>query len=268
MKGLPLRAACVALAAIAAMSAHAAAHVGSPDVFVDGRAGPYRLLVTIRPPYAIPGVAQVEVLTTEDDVEELRIVPLPLTGPGAQFAPVPDVASRSTADPRLFTGSLWMMTAGAWQVRIAATGARGTGSLSVPVPTLPNRTLAMSRSLGVLLAVLMAVLSAGLVAIVAAAARETGLEPGATADARRRWRGRIAGSIAAATVAAVMFFGNRWWSAEASSYSQYVYTPLQAAPALTADGRLRLELTDPGWFAVAASMTSCPTTVTSCICSW
>ena len=26
----------------------AAAHIGSPDVFLDGRAGPYRLLVTVR----------------------------------------------------------------------------------------------------------------------------------------------------------------------------------------------------------------------------
>ena len=140
-----------------------------------------------------------------------------------------------------------MMTAGAWQVRIAATGARGTGSLSVPVPTLPNTTLAMSRPLGALLAVLMLVLAAGLVAIVAAAARETGLEPGATVDSRRRWRGRIAGTIAAAIVAAGMFFGNMWWNAEAASYSQYVYKPLQAAPTVTGDGKLRLELTDPGW---------------------
>jgi hypothetical protein len=41
---------------------------------------------------------------------------LPLTGPGAEFAPVPDTAARSPEDPRLFTGHLWMMTAGSWQV--------------------------------------------------------------------------------------------------------------------------------------------------------
>ena len=71
-------------------------------------------------------------------------MPLPLTGPGAQFAPVPDVAARSADDPRLFTGHLWMMTAGAWQVRVAVTGDRGEGTLSVPVPTLPQATLGMS----------------------------------------------------------------------------------------------------------------------------
>ena len=247
MSGLPVRAAFVALATIAAIPFQVSAHVGSPDVFVDGRAGAYRLLVTVRPPHAIPGVAQVEVLTTSDDVEEVRVVPLPLTGPGAQFAPVPDVASRSTADRRLFTGSLWMMTAGAWQVRIAVSGARGPGTLSIPVPTLPNATLAMSRPLGALLAVLMLVLCAGVVAIAATVAREAGLEPGATPDSRRRWRGRIAGAIATVVVVAGLFFGNVWWGAEASSYSRNVYKPLQAAPTVTGDGRLRLELTDPGW---------------------
>jgi hypothetical protein len=247
VRGQLLRVLFAAAAAIAVMPFDVAAHIGSPDVFVDGRAGAYRLLVTVRPPRAIPGVAEVEVLVPGHDVEEIRIVPLPLTGPGAQFAPVPDVASRSTADPRLFTGSLWMMTAGAWQVRVAATGARGPGNLSVPVPTLPNATLAMSRTLGGLLAVVMVVLCAGLVAIVAAVARESGLEPGERPDRRRRWRGRLAGAIATVIVTTGMFFGNAWWGAEASSYSEYVYKPLEVTPTITGDGRLRLELMDPGW---------------------
>jgi hypothetical protein len=46
-----------------------------------------------------------------------------------------------------------------------------------------------------------------------------------------------------------VFFGNVWWTAEASSYAAYVYKPLQATPAVTPDGRLRLELRDPGWIA-------------------
>jgi hypothetical protein len=204
------RAACAALVAFAtvALWSDAAAHIGSPDVFVDGLAGEYRLLVTVRPPRVIPGVAEVEVLTTGNDVDEIRIVPLPLTGPGAQFAPVADVASRSAADPRLFTGSLWMMTAGAWQVRVAVSGTRGAGQLSVPVPTLPNATLAMSAPLRLLLAAFMFLLAAGLVAIVAAVARESGLEPGQIADSRGRRRGRLAGSLTAVVVAAGLFFGN------------------------------------------------------------
>src|ERR1700720_1731416 len=98
-----------------AIASAASAHVGSPDVFYEGNAGPYRLLVTIRPPAVIPGVAEVEGRSTSPDVREVRVVPLPLRGPGAKFAPTADVAKRSTQDPQFYTGSLWMMAFGSWQ---------------------------------------------------------------------------------------------------------------------------------------------------------
>ena len=63
------------------------AHVGSPDVFYEGAAGPYRLLVTIRPPVIVPGVAEIEIRSATPGVAAMRIVPLPLTGAGAKFAP-------------------------------------------------------------------------------------------------------------------------------------------------------------------------------------
>ena len=227
----------------------AAAHIGSPDVFLDGRAGPYRVLVTVRPPYAVPGVADVEILTTSPDVKRVRIVPLPLSGAGAQFAPVPDVAAPAPDDPRLFVGHLWMMTAGAWQVRITIEGDRGEGSLAVPVPTLPQATLAMTVAIRGLLFALMLLLCAGFIAIVSAMVREARLDEGETPGAAARRRGRIAAGVAACITVAAVFFGNWWWTAEASSYSRYVYKPLQANPVVTPDGRLRLELRDPGWIA-------------------
>jgi hypothetical protein len=230
----------------------ASAHIGSPDVFLDGQAGAYRVFVTVRPPHAVPGIADVEVLTTSSDVHDVRIVPLPLTGPGAEFAPTADVATRSPGDPRLFTGHLWMMTAGAWQVRVAISGDRGEGNLSVPVPTMPQATLAMTRSRRALLFVFMLVLGTGFIGIVSAIAREAFLERGAAPDRRARRRGRLAGLIATCIVVGVVFLGNRWWTAEASSYAHYVYKPLEVTPTLTtmpAGGRLRLDLRDPGWIA-------------------
>lgn len=237
--------AALVLAALPATSA--SAHVGSPTVFLDGMAGPYRLLITIKPPYAIPGVAEVEVLATSDDVNELRIVPLPLTGPGAEFAPVPDLAKRSSQDPRLFTGSLWMMTAGAWQVRVSARGDHGDGQIAVPVPTLPSATLEMAPGLKTILVALMLLLGGGFVAIVATVAREAGLEPGAEPDAARRRHGRIAGVAAAATVGAAVFLGNIWWGAEADAYARYVYKPLEARATVRTGGSLAIDLKDPGW---------------------
>jgi hypothetical protein len=241
------RLAIAAIAALALFTRSASAHIGSPDVFLDAQAGPYRVLVTIRPPRVIPGVAEVEVLTASSDVRDVRIVPLPLTGPGAQFAPVPDLATRSGDDPRLFTGQLWIMTAGAWQVRVAVDGGLGSGVVSVPVPTLPQATLDMGITLRALLFALMVLLAAGFVSIVAALGREAGLEPGEAPGPRARRRGRMAGAIATFVVAAVVVLGNEWWSAEASSYARYVYKPLDASTSVAPDGRLTLALRDPGW---------------------
>ncbi len=239
-------AAALVLAAVI-FQAQARAHIGSPDVFVESHAGPYRLFVTVRPPLAIPGVADVEVLATTDDVKAVRIVPLPLTGPAATFAPVPDRAQQSTDDRRLFTGHLWMMGAGAWQVRVMVSGDRGEGTLSVPVPTLPQSTLAMTPALRVVLFILMFLLAAGLVAIVSAMAREARLGAGEALDPRSRRRGRIAAVIATAVVGGILYLGNMWWSVEASAYDRYVYKPLTATAVVTPDANLRLTLRDPGW---------------------
>ena len=237
----------IAIVGAIGLQAPAAAHVGSPDVFLDGHAGAYRLLITIRPPTVIPGVADVEVLTTSDDVRDVRIVPLPLTGVGARFAPVPDRAQRSSDDARLFTGHLWLMGAGAWQVRVTISGDRGEGTLSVPVPALPQSTLAMTPGLRVILFVLMLLLGGGFVAIVSAMAREAKLGAGEALDPRSRRRGRIAGAIATIGVGGIIFLGNIWWTVEATAYDRYVYKPLTAVPALSSDGTLKLELHDPGW---------------------
>jgi hypothetical protein len=247
-------------AATTLLPQRASAHVGSPDVFLDGQAAAYRVFVTVRPPHAVPGIADVEVLlTSSDDVNDVRgvrIVPLPLTGPGARFAPASDVAVRSPDDPRLFTGRLWMMTAGAWQVRVAVSGDRGQGSLSVPVPTVPQATLGMTRALRALLFSFMLVLCAGFVTIVSAIVREAPLEAGEAPDRLARRRGRIAGLIATCIVVAAVSLGDWWWTAEASSYARYVYKPLEVTPTLTtlasglpgtSGGRLRLDLRDPGW---------------------
>jgi hypothetical protein len=205
------------------------------------------LFVTVRPPLAIPGVADVEVLATSDEVKDVRIVPLPLTGPAAQFAPVPDRAQQSTDDRRLFTGHLWMMGAGAWQVRVIVSGDRGEGTLSVPVPTLPQSTLAMTPALRVVLFILMLLLAAGFVAIVSAMAREARLGAGEALDTRSRRRGRVAAVIATAVIGGVIYLGNLWWSVEASAYDRYVYKPLTATAVVTPDANLRLTLRDPGW---------------------
>src|SRR5947208_10793064 len=72
------------------------AHVGSPDIYYDGYAGQYHLLVTIRPPAVIPGVAEIQVRSESNDVNQLEMVPLRMVVDN--LAPRSDVAERSTGE--------------------------------------------------------------------------------------------------------------------------------------------------------------------------
>ena len=53
-------------------------HVGSPDIFLEGAAGPYALFLTIRPPAVIPGVAEIEIRTGATGIDSIHITPLPI----------------------------------------------------------------------------------------------------------------------------------------------------------------------------------------------
>jgi hypothetical protein len=204
----------------------ASAHVGSPDVFFDGHAGPYELFVTIRMPKVIPGVAQIEIRASSPDVTSIEVQPLRLTGPGSERPPTADPAERAPADPQFFTASSWLMERGSLQVRITAHGARGDGVLGVPVPAIAQTTLAMTTGLGTLLFALMSVLALSLVAIVIGAKREATLAAGEPP----RPRGRIAIVVVAAMVIGAIALGRMWWSSVATDYAQMVDKPWHVGP--------------------------------------
>lgn len=222
------------------------AHVGSPDVFYEGSAGPYRLLITIRPPEAVPGVAIVEIRSATPGVRMVHVLPLRLGTPERQYAPVPDRADPAPGDPQFFTGSLWLMGTGSWQVRVDIEGDQGPASLSVPVPALATRVLGFQSDIAMVLAPLGIVLFLGLVSIAGACAREAQLDPGAVPDPGRIRRARIAMVAAAVLVAAVVYFGDQWWNSEDGVYRKHVFKPLQLKPSVQGS-RLLLTLEDPGW---------------------
>jgi hypothetical protein len=229
-----------AFLALVAWALPAVAHVGSPDVFLEGNAGPYKLFVTVRVPQVIPGVAEVEIRSESNDVNEVRIAPMQLTGPGSQFAPAPEIAERSKDDPQFFRGSLWLMEFGSLQVRIEAHGSSGKGLLAVPIPAIAQRTLPMQRPLGALLFLLMIALSLAMVSIVAAAVREGNLAPGAPLPATRARRVRFAAAIAGFVVAAILAVGGLWWRADARQYANHIYTTPEIEASVNASGQLTL----------------------------
>jgi len=220
------------------------AHVNSPDVYYDGYAGPYHLLVTLRPPAVVPGVAQIVVRSVGSDVSEIKVLPLRIIGPGAKMAPLPDAAKRSADDPQLFTGSLWIMVRGSWKVQIQVVGQRGTAQLDVPLPAVSTNSPPMQMGLGILLSILGLALAAGLIGIIFAATRDASLNSGETPAPAQVRRGRTGLVIAAVLVIAALFLGNRWWGSEASANARLNYKLPNMKPSL-AGSQLSLQLDNP-----------------------
>ncbi|HEX7289298.1 MAG TPA: hypothetical protein VF532_24150 [Candidatus Angelobacter sp.] len=221
------------------------AHVNSPNVYFDGHAGPYHLLVTIKPPAVIPGIAQIQIRATGNDVEQIKILPLRMVGMAAKLAPTADAAQRSASDPRLFTGQLWIMARGSWKVQVEATGKQGAGELAVPLPAVSSNSARMQATLGTLLAVLGVALVLGLAGIIGAAARDADLRPGDQAPAEKKRRGAIRMAITTLLLIVLLVFANRWWGAEASANAKLNYKQPHVQTELTAGNLLRLQLENP-----------------------
>ncbi len=209
------------------------AHLGSKDVFETVHAGPYTLYVTVRPPNVIPGVATVEARSSGASISGLTITPLPVTGEASKHPPASDPMRASASDPAFFTGAVWMMASGTWQVRFEIQGASGVQQASVPVLAVPVATLKMQRGMGFALGLLGLFLVLSMAGIVAASVRESGLNPGETATPQRARFGRLAMLGSLVLMALIVALGAKWWNVEAASYAGNVYKPLPLQATLT-----------------------------------
>jgi hypothetical protein len=150
----------------------------------------------------------------------------------------------STSDRQFFTGSLWIMESGSWQIRFGIDGAAGAASASVPVPAVARGVLRMQRPMGLMLGLLGCILVFGIIGIVMAAAREARLVPGATPNSARRRRALVAGAAAFAVCAAIVYFGGKWWNVEAADYAAEMHRNSELRPTLKAN-HLTLLIGDP-----------------------
>ena len=223
MNGLQ-RAARVALAL--AMAVVLSAHVGSPDVYWSGKAGPYPVDVVVRPPQVVPGIAEILVRAPEAGVERVTVRPVYWRA-GSRGAPSADEARPVENAPGMYSGRLWLMAGGSYSVHVGVEGRAGQGIAVVPVAAVATGQLQLSGGLRILLVILGTLLVAGIVTAVYAAAGESQVPPGDTMPLTRRRRARVAASIAAGIVALLVLGGAKWWNAEATAYRSTLYTPLR-----------------------------------------
>ena len=243
----------VTFLAVAVLAALSMAHVGSPDTFFGGKAGPYDVRVSVRLPGVIPGRAEVDVrlegVTTAGSHHVT--VRAGQWNVGLKGAPPPEPAAAVPGDPSLYSAELWFMTASSYQLAVDVDGPQGRGEVVVPVVALATAERQMSPWLGTVLAALGVFLTLGMLTIIGAAVRESGLKPGVKPDVVRRRRARIAVVVTAVLAGLALWGGDVWWNAEASSYkTSILYRPFESAASLSRDGDRRiltLSIRDPRW---------------------
>ena len=223
------------------------AHVGSPDVWFEGPAGPYQVLVHVEAPGVIPGIATVNVRVRDTDITRVSAFPNRFDATGG--APPPEIAQPVSGQPGWYRTKLWIMTSGSYSITVTVQGARGTGSTVLPLGAVALQRLRFDRSLGLILGSIGIVLLAGLLTIVRAAVRDGVLPPGMQPDAAREQRARRAMVVASLIIAVVLFGGWQWWSAEDRSFVRSMFKPLRSTAALVegAPDRIVLTISDSSW---------------------
>ena len=191
----------------------ASAHVGSPDVFFDGKVGPYPAHIAIRMPSVVPGRARIEVRPQTDKPVAVSFLPL-YSKTAIKNAPPPEMAQPVAGEPGLYSGDLWLMSVGAYSIEVRLSGASGEGAARIPVNSVATHQLPLPPFLADLLLGLGAMLAFGVLGIVYAAAGESVLAPGAQIQKRERRRGLAAGLVAAVIVALLLTGGWNWWKAD------------------------------------------------------
>jgi len=203
------------------ISLEAHAHLGSPDIFYDGMAGPYSARVTIRMPTVIPGRAEISARIATGEPVEVSFLPVYSSTPITN-SPPPDIARLVLGETNLYSGELWLMRFGAYSVNVHVKGPQGEGTAEIPVMSEALSQLPMPSLLGKILLVMATILVVGGIAIAVAAAREAALPAGAKPGLANLIKGTIAALAAAAIFALSLIGGNSWWHSTEQDFRRHL----------------------------------------------
>ncbi|TAD85797.1 MAG: hypothetical protein EAY75_10350, partial [Bacteroidetes bacterium] len=205
----------------------AKAHIGSPEVVMQGQAGSYVMLVSVMPPDVIPGVAKVTVYTQNEPITKITATAM-FYRSGPKGSAPPDELKPVPGKPGQYTGELWLMSSGSTGINLNAEGKFGKGQLLVPLLAISTAQRSLPAATGWMLAALALFLGVLLATIFGSSVSDALRSIGTTTTAatrRKRWMGVVVGTL---VMGALLYGGNAWWQSWAADYKKYMYKPMQA----------------------------------------
>ena len=212
----------------------AMAHVGSPDVALEGSAGPYKLLVSIRPPDVIPGTAQVTVFLQNGSGSLVSAQPIYFYS-GSKGAPSADVLQQVPGQPGQYKGLVWLMNDGSSSILLHVAGAAGKGDLIVPIVAVSTAQKKLPVVTGYVLILLGILLFILMVTIIGASVSDGLTRKGEALSAAGRRAKRIGIGMAALFSSLIVYGGSSWWSHWAGRYRNFMYRAMHAGYQLRQD---------------------------------
>ncbi len=210
------------------------AHVGSPDVALEGTAGPYRLLVSVKPPDVIPGTAQVTVYLQNGSGSLVSAQPIYFYS-GSKGAPSADILQPVPGQPGQYKGLVWLMNDGSSSILLHVEGAAGKGDLVVPIVAISTAQKKLPQVTGYVLVLLGVLLFILMVTIIGASVSDGLTRKGETLSVAGRRAKRFGIGMAALFSSLIVYGGNSWWSHWAGRYRHFMYRPMHASYQLYQD---------------------------------
>jgi len=223
------------------------AHVGSPGVIYQGKAGPYSIMVNINPPDVIPGTTSISVYINNQQVNHVYLQPVYWYA-GDKGSPKSDEALPVNGTPGQYQGIVWLMQSGVASMRITVEGPLGKGSAIIPVMAISTAQRTMPASLDWGLAALGILLVVLMITIIGASVTDGISTPGPQSkpSARKKY---IAMGVTALILFGILYGGSAWWNAWSSNYRKFLYkAPLAHTKISVSGGQMVLHLNiDTAW---------------------
>ncbi|MEP6735399.1 MAG: hypothetical protein ABJA70_07765 [Chryseolinea sp.] len=216
------------------------AHIGSPGVTFEGKAGDYPVMVLVNPPDVIPGTASIDIFTDTKGITAIWAKPV-FWFAGAKGTPEADKMLPVAGEPGHFRGKIWLMDNGALSIQLDVNGGAGAGTILVPVMAVSTVQRVMDPSLGWMLAALALLLVVLMITIISACVSDSLVKPGHdTANLqRKKWTGI---AVSTGLLLLMLYGGKSWWNGWAQDYQRFMYHSFKATTTISENGKGR-ELT-------------------------
>ncbi|MCF2442497.1 hypothetical protein L0657_00915 [Dyadobacter sp. CY345] len=215
------------------------AHVGSSGVLMQGQAGPYKVLIDVKPPDVIPGTAKITVFVETGTAEKILVRPIYFRS-GDQGAPSADEILSLPNQPGQFQGEVWLMQNGSSSIQIKISGKEGEGEFIVPIVAVSTAQREMPKGLGIGLSILGLLLFLLMITAIGASVSDGLLRPGEVLSPQQKRKRWINMGIATAVCALILYGGSSWWNSWAEDYKEFMYKPLQGSSSIIEEDNQRI----------------------------